>query len=137
MTQMSKTSSSTPARPKTPRQAARRRASIDRTLDPELFKALCDPTRVRLLTCLAKCGRGCTVGEVSECCDVDLSVVSRHLALLARAGVLEQTKHGRQVSYSVRYTELASTLRAMADAIDECCPPSNDDDACCDAGCNC
>ncbi len=86
MTQISK------HQPMTPKQANRRRAAIDSLLDPGLFKALCDPTRVKLMACLAKCGRGCTVSDVAGCCSVDLSVVSRHLAILGRAGVLESTK---------------------------------------------
>lgn len=87
-----------------------------------LFKALCDPTRARLLACLAKCGRPCSVGEVAECCSVDLSVVSRHLALMARAGVLDAVKQGRQVHYRVRFHELAEALRGLAEAVEQCCP---------------
>lgn len=91
-------------------------------LDPELFKALGDPTRARLLACLAKCGRTCSVTEVAECCSVDFSVVSRHLALLARAGVLESSRDGRVVRYQVRFGPLCQALRALADAFDECDP---------------
>ena len=116
MTQLSK------QRPATPKQAATRRSALDDQLDPELFKALSDPTRASLLACIAKCGRGCTVGEVAECTSVDLSVVSRHLALLARSGVLEATKEGRAVRYSVRYAEVAAALRSLASALEGCCP---------------
>lgn len=114
-----------------PKQAARRRATIDRELDAGLFRALSDPTRLRLLACLAKCGRGCTVTEVAACCAVDFSVVSRHLAMLAEAGVLESTKRGRTVWYRVQFESLSGTLRRIADALDECCP----DDASCSDGC--
>jgi DNA-binding transcriptional ArsR family regulator len=110
-------------RPTTPREAARRPADIDQRLDPQLFKALGDPTRVLLVSCLAKCGRPCSVGEIAQCCDVDLSVVSRHLALLARAGVLESQREGRIVRYQVRLADLAAQLRALADAIEGCCAP--------------
>ena len=109
-------------RPATPKQAAARKGQLDRRLDPALFKALSDPTRVSLLACIAKCGRGCAVSEVAECCSVDLSVVSRHLAILAQAGVLEATKEGRTVRYRARYAELTSALRSLADALEECCP---------------
>lgn len=109
-------------RPATPKQAAACCSPIDDLLDPGLFKAFSDPTRVSLIACIAKCGRGCSVSEVAECCDVDLSVVSRHLALLARAGVLEATKDGRTVFYRVRYPELCRSLRSLADALEECCP---------------
>src|SRR5687768_9795040 len=129
MTQISK------RRPATPKQAAARRSPIDARLDPALFKALGDPTRVSLLACIAKCGRGCSVSEVAECCSVDLSVVSRHLALLAQAGALEPTKEGRTVRYRVRYAELASALRGLADALEECCPDCCTDD--CQPSCAC
>src|SRR5262245_46002081 len=121
-------------RPATPSQAARCGGPLDELLRPELFKAFCDPTRASLIACLAKCGRACTVGEVAECCSVDFSVVSRHLALLARAGVFESTKRGRTVLYRVRYRELSAVFKALATAIDECCPPcaaSAGDGTCC------
>lgn len=108
--------------PATPRHAAACCGPLDTLLDPVLFKSISDPTRVSLIGCIAKCGRGCSVGEVAECCSVDLSVVSRHLALLARSGVLEATKKGRTVFYRVRYAQLARSLRSLADALDECCP---------------
>jgi ArsR family transcriptional regulator len=108
--------------PRTPRQAARVSRPIDGLLDPELFKALSDPTRLRLLACIAKCGRPCGVGEVAECCAVDLSVVSRHLGALADAGVLESSKEGRSVSYRVRFGEVAAMFRGLADALDDCRP---------------
>jgi DNA-binding transcriptional ArsR family regulator len=108
--------------PATPKQAAARKSPLDERLDPALFKALSDPTRVALLACIAKCGRGCSVSEVAECTSVDFSVVSRHLAALAQAGVLEGSKEGRTVRYRVRYTHLSSALRSLADALEECCP---------------
>lgn len=109
-------------KPTTPKQASTRAGPIDALLDPALFKALCDPTRAKLLGCLAKCGRACSVSEVAECCSVDFSVVSRHLQLLERAGVLESSKEGRTVSYGVRYTHLCQSLRGLAQAIEHCCP---------------
>ncbi len=115
MTQTSK------RRPGTPKQAAACCRPIDALLNPELFKALCDPTRAGLVACLAKCGRACSVGEVAECCSVDVSVVSRHLAMLARSGVLEVSKNGREVYYKVRFADLSRTLRALADELESCC----------------
>lgn len=108
--------------PASPAQAAKRRGPLDGLLNPEAFRALADPTRVTLLACLAKCGRTCTVGEVAACCSVDLSVVSRHLAQLAAAGVVESRKEGRAVLYRVRYGELCAWLRQLADALEACCP---------------
>jgi ArsR family transcriptional regulator len=118
-------------RPRTPRQAAACCRPVDDLLEPALFKALGDPTRVRLLACVAKCGRACSVSEVAECCSVDLSVVSRHLQALARAGLIEPSRSGRTVSYAVRYSEVAAKFRALADAIQECAPEKS---PCCEGG---
>lgn len=117
---------------RTPKQAAACCSPVDRLLNPDLFRAISDPTRVSLLACIAKCGRACSVSEVAECCAVDFSVVSRHLALLAREGVLEATKDGRTVSYRVRYGQLCQSLRQLADALESCCP---EPDGGCNAGC--
>lgn len=96
---------------------------IESTLDPLLFKALCDPTRVAVLNRLAELGGESTVGQIASCCPVDLSVVSRHLTQLREAGIVESDKRGKEVYYRVRYQELSASLRKLADAIDACCPP--------------
>lgn len=133
MTQVRKRKPGATPKPATPKQAAACCGPLDELLDPGLFKAFSDPTRALLVACIAKCGRGCSVGEVAECCAVDLSVVSRHLALLARAGVLEATKEGRTMRYAVRYAALCGALRSLADAIEECSPEKGGGcrDGCC------
>ncbi len=93
-------------------------------MDPRFFKALCDPNRIALLVRLAACDEPCTVSQIAACCPTDLSVVSRHLAVLRDAGVLVSEKRGKEVLYTVRYSDLAGTLRAIADAIEGCCGKS-------------
>lgn len=105
-----------------PQQAMTCCKPVDQLLDATLFKALADPTRIKLLSCLVKCGRSCSVTEVANCCAVDLSVVSRHLQQLARAGMIEASKSGRVVSYQVQYTALCKMLHALADSISDCAP---------------
>jgi DNA-binding transcriptional ArsR family regulator len=101
-----------------PQDAAKCCAPIDDLLDAEFFKALGEPTRLKLFSCLAKCGRPCSVTELTECCAVDLSVVSRHLGVLEKAGVLTATKEGRTVYYTVRYKDLTDAFRALARAVE-------------------
>jgi len=80
------------------------------------------PAVTRLSACSSnRAGGPQTVSEVAGCCPTDLSVVSRHLATLCDAGILEAEKPGKEVYYSICYLELATTLRAMADAIESCC----------------
>ncbi len=98
---------------------------LDGLLDPKLFKALSDQNRISLLVGLAQCGAPCSVSQIAECCPVDFSVVSRHLAILRDAGILEAQKQGKEVYYSVRFQNLVGTLRTIADAIEACCPPGD------------
>ncbi len=111
-----------------PKEAAACCRPVDDRLDPEIFKVLADPTRAELFGCLVKCGRACTVTEVAECCAVDFSVVSRHLQVLERGGLVESERAGRSVSYHVRYEHVCGVLRALADAIEHCAPAGG---ACC------
>ncbi len=108
--------------------------SLGELLSTRFFKALCDPSRVSILSQLATAGRGTKVSEVAACCPTDLSVVSRHLKTLFDAGILESERTGREVRYTVRFTEVARTLRAIADAIESCCPP--DAPSCCTLTCS-
>jgi len=43
--------------------------------------------------------------------------------MLRDAGILDAEKCGKEVRYSVRFDEVIRQLRAMADAIEACCPP--------------
>ncbi|WP_075906584.1 ArsR/SmtB family transcription factor [Actinomadura sp. CNU-125] len=87
-------------------------------LSHQLFRALSDPTRVRLIDLLAERCRACSVSELAECLDVDLSVVSRHLALLRAAGVLRAAKSGRSVLYEIQFDAVSEALRGIADTLD-------------------
>lgn len=118
----------------TPQEAAALRGPLDELLDVELFKALSDPTRLKLLACLTKCGCPSSVSDVAQCCSVDFSVVSRHLALLEKAGVLWCEKQGRTVNYGVRYQQVSTTLRALASAFEQCCPEQKSSEAKGDCG---
>lgn len=96
--------------------------AIDDVLEARLFKALCDPTRLTILAELAQAGAPRSVSGIAEGLPVDVSVVSRHLAMLKDAGVLSAEKRGKAVYYSVRYEGLADTFRTIAGALEACCP---------------
>lgn len=90
--------------------------------DARFFRALCDPTRLRILAVLVQAREPRTVSEVAEQFPVDVSVVSRHLALLRDQGILTAEKQGKEVRYSVCYELLASVLHGFATAVEACCP---------------
>lgn len=91
---------------------------LQEALNPVLFHALADETRLTLLMRLVAAEEAQTVTELADCCGVHLSGVSRHLAMLRDAEILDAQKHGREVRYSLRRTQLAGTLRMIADAIE-------------------
>ncbi len=90
-------------------------------LGTDFFKALSDPSRLQVLTTLASCKDACTVSRVAEACTVDLSVVSRHLAQLKRAGIVSAEKQGREVYYRLNTRSVANALRQCADVLENCC----------------
>jgi ArsR family transcriptional regulator len=96
------------------------RTVLREQLRPELFRALCDPNRLTLVARLASASTPLTVTEASTCCGVHISGVSRHLAMLRRAGVLRATKQGREVLYELDCGALAGALRQFADAVETC-----------------
>lgn len=104
--------------------------ALGQLLQPGFFKALCDPTRVAILTRMCAGGGARTVGQIAEGCTVDVSVVSRHLATLRDAGILAAERSGKTVRYRVRWQQVVGTLRGLADALESCCayhdpgPPS-------------
>jgi ArsR family transcriptional regulator len=91
-------------------------------LPPRLFKALSDPKRLSLFVRLAEGREPCTVGEIAEGSNIDLSVVSRHLSILREAGLIECEKQGKEVRCCVRAKAVANLLRTLADALEACCP---------------
>lgn len=109
-------------------------------LQPGMFRALGDTMRMSLMARLATSAGALSVTELSSCCGVHLSGVSRHLKILHDAGLVHAERQGREVLYTLDCRALAAALRAMAEALekchDECCrAPSckpqgepNDDD---------
>lgn len=89
-------------------------------LRPDLFRALGDATRLTLLARLAATPGAQRVTELSSCCGVHLSGVSRHLKILHDAGLVDADRQGREVLYRLDCGALARALRGMADALEAC-----------------
>ena len=89
-------------------------------LRPDLFKALCDPVRISIVATLAARSDTSTVSDLTSCCGIDFSGVSRHLKILRDSGLVSATKIGREVHYQLNTDDLTGTLRAIANALDAC-----------------
>lgn len=66
----------------------------------EMFKALAHPGRLLLVDELSR-GERC-VCELAELLGVEMPTVSRHLAQLRHAGIVEDDKRGAQVFYKLK-----------------------------------
>ncbi len=94
-------------------------------LDTKLFKVLIEPVRVELLKYLIVHGRS-DISTIAEHLPQDRSVVSRHLSLMAEAGLLSSEKETRHVFYTINgqaflklFEDIVSKIKkCMA----ECCP---------------
>ncbi|GAA2154430.1 MULTISPECIES: DUF5937 family protein [Glycomyces] len=70
------------------------------------LEALAHPVRLRLLRTLARGAH--TTGELAHAWELSPPEVSRHLAVLRRAGLLSSQRHGRYVRYSLNTTDLTA-----------------------------
>jgi len=66
-----------------------------------IIKAMAHPTRLFIVEELSKRGERC-VCELTEMIGADMSTVSRHLAMLKSAGIVEDEKRGSMVFYRLR-----------------------------------
>jgi DNA-binding transcriptional ArsR family regulator len=67
----------------------------------KILKAMAHPTRLFLVDELSRSEERC-VCELTEMVGADMSTVSRHLALLKEAGIIEDDKRGAAVYYRLR-----------------------------------
>ena len=67
----------------------------------KILKAMAHPARLLVLDELSKNGERC-VCELTEMIGSDMSTVSRHLAQLKQAGLIEDEKRGQMVFYRLR-----------------------------------
>jgi ArsR family transcriptional regulator len=92
------------------------------------FKALGDPTRLKIMDLLRSSGKSCC-GLISRnerglcACDVEQSVglsqaaVSHHMAILIRTGLVEAEKRGRWMFYRRNEAALARLAEAVKIAV--------------------
>jgi ArsR family transcriptional regulator, arsenate/arsenite/antimonite-responsive transcriptional repressor len=86
----------------------------------ELFKALADPARVRIVNVLATTDEPVCVCELVEPLDLSQPTVSHHLKKLLDAGLLEREQRGKWAYFSLK-RDAVEKLAAVADLKAVCC----------------
>jgi ArsR family transcriptional regulator len=80
----------------------------------ELFKALADPARVRILNALARSDHPVCACDFEPVLGLSQPTVSHHLKKLTEAGLLERQQRGRWAYFSLQ-RDAADKLAAVAD----------------------
>ena len=83
------------------------------TVDDDLWSALGDPTRRRVIDMLLSEGSG-TATRLSECLPVTRQTVAKHLVVLDRVGLVHATIAGRERQFRVDQAQLARAVAQLA-----------------------
>jgi ArsR family transcriptional regulator len=94
----------------------------DAVLDSEIFRALADPVRLRIVGFLLDQGGVCCAVPGRICaCDIEAAVglsqpaISHHMSILARTGLIRAEKIGRFVHYMLMPDRFAAASAFLAD----------------------
>ncbi len=83
------------------------------TVDDDLWSAVGDPMRRRLLDLLLEDGSG-TATALSERLPVTRQAVAKHLVVLERAGLVGSEQVGRETRYQVDEAQLARAVAQLS-----------------------
>jgi ArsR family transcriptional regulator len=86
----------------------------------EIFRALGDPARVRIVNVLATAGGEVCGCDLTEALDLAQPTVSHHLKKLHDAGLLDREQRGKWAYYSLNPAAMMK-LTALADLKAACC----------------
>ena len=80
----------------------------------EVYKALADPTRRRILELLRE--REMTAGDISSHVQVSKPTLSGHFAVLKAAGLIDVTRQGTSLIYRLNTSVLEDAIFALMNA---------------------
>ena len=80
----------------------------------EIYKALADPTRRRILQLLRE--REMTAGELAGHFDLAKPTLSGHFAVLREAGLVAPEKSGTSITYRLNVSVLEEAVMGLMDA---------------------
>lgn len=84
------------------------------TMSKNVYKALADPTRRKILQLLRE--RDLTAGEIAEHFDFAKPTLSRHFSVLQEADLIQGDKDGNRIYYRLNVSVLEEAILAMAEA---------------------
>jgi len=85
----------------------------------EIFKALSDPTRLRLVKLLGESEGALCVNALTQRLAVTQSAVSQHLRVLRQAGLVRRVRQGTFVHYSIDQNRLEQYKTQLRETLGE------------------
>jgi DNA-binding transcriptional ArsR family regulator len=82
--------------------------------DDELWSAIGDPSRRRVLDLLVRGGQA-SASALAGRVPFSRQAVAKHLAVLEQAGLISRRKEGREVLYQIEAARLDQAARALAE----------------------
>lgn len=89
------------------------------SIDSDFIKALTEPARIEILKWLILNGSS-DVKTLAESMPQDRSVISRHLVLMEKAGLVRASKQGRHVIYSLDGKSALQKSERLFESIRQC-----------------
>ena len=87
----------------------------------ERFKLLGDGSRLAIVMAIQK---PLSVGDIAECCELSVSLVSHHLRLLKAADLVQSERRGKQVFYHIHDGHVQHLLQDMHTHITQSSTPA-------------
>ncbi|MHA6323793.1 ArsR/SmtB family transcription factor [Roseivivax sp. CAU 1753] len=92
---------------------------MDNNLALEAFAALSQQTRLDAFRLLIKAGEdGMSAGDIGETLGVRQNTMSANLSILARSGLIRNTREGRSVRY---FADMNGVRGLLAFLMEDCC----------------
>lgn len=80
-----------------------------------VFKAIADPTRRRVLALLRE--RPMSAGDLAAAFEFSKPTMSAHFTVLREAGLIDSSKHGKSIIYRLRMSVLEEALMELAETV--------------------
>ena len=100
-----------------------------KSFESKVFKAITEPARAQIIKFLMMNGRS-DISTISKHLPQDRSVISRHLNMMAEAGILIATKETRHMYYTINCQAFLDQFEKITNGIRECmeicCPPDGE-----------
>lgn len=83
----------------------------------DVFKALGDPTRRKILELLQK--KSLSAGEIADYFQITKPSISHHLSILKNSGLIIDERKGQNIIYSLNMTVFQEMMKWVMNFIDE------------------